>query len=47
VTPLPETDATYRAALAGATARSHERVAELGYAARRQGAFERVLVPSA
>jgi DNA-binding SARP family transcriptional activator len=47
VTPLPETDATYRDALAGATARSHDRVAELGYAARRQPAFERVLVPSA
>jgi DNA-binding SARP family transcriptional activator len=47
VTPLPETDATYRVALARANARSHERVAELGYAARRQSAFERLLIPSA
>jgi DNA-binding SARP family transcriptional activator len=47
VTPLPETDATYRAALARATARSHERLAELGYAARRQATFDRVLIPSA
>ena len=47
MTPLPETDATYRVALARATARSHERMAELGYAARRPSAFERVLIPSA
>jgi DNA-binding SARP family transcriptional activator len=44
VTPLPETDATYRAALARATDRSHERVAKLGYERRR---FAPVLVSSA
>ena len=44
VTPLPETDAAYRAALARATVRSHERVAELGYERR---AFAPLLVSSA
>jgi DNA-binding SARP family transcriptional activator len=44
VTPLPETDAAYQAALARATVRSHERVAKVGYDRR---AFAPVLVSSA
>ncbi len=48
VTPLPETDAAYRIALAGATQRSHERVAALGYDRRRaRRPFTNVLVNSA
>lgn len=46
VTPLPETDATYRTALARAAARSHARVAELGYPQQPRPAFP-VLVSSA
>ncbi len=45
VSPLPETDAVYRLALAGATARSQERVAAAGY--KRVAAFAPVLVSSA
>ena len=44
VAPLPETDAAYRAALARATVRSMERVAELGYD---RPSFAPVLVSSA
>jgi DNA-binding SARP family transcriptional activator len=45
VSPLPETDAVYRIALDGATTRSQERVATLGY--KRSAAFTPVLVSSA
>jgi len=44
VAPLPETDAAYRAAIARATVRSLDRVAELGYD---RPAFAPVLVSSA
>ena len=46
VTPLPETDATYRTALARAAARSHARVADRGYPAQSRTAFP-LLVSSA
>lgn len=45
VSPLPETDAAYRAALDHATLRSLERVTKVGY--DRSGAFTPVLVSSA
>jgi DNA-binding SARP family transcriptional activator len=44
VAPLPETDATYRAALATSTARSRERAADVSY---EPGPFAPVLVSSA
>jgi DNA-binding SARP family transcriptional activator len=47
VTPLPETDATYRAALARATSRSRQRVAEVGFEPRGGRTFPTVLASSA
>jgi hypothetical protein len=44
VTPLPETDAAYRMALAAAASRSRERAADLRYDV---GPFAPVLVSSA
>ena len=44
MTPLPETDAAYRLALAVAAARSHDRAAAIRYEA---GPFAPVLVTSA